>query len=109
VKRPLARALIVLECGLGFAFLAVVIGYVPLISQAYSRREVSISLLDARAGSPPTAARLLRRHYRDGGEDLRDLFRDWERWAAELLESHVSFPVLAYFRSQRDHNRGWRP
>jgi hypothetical protein len=105
-RTPLARALVVLECGLGFAFLAVVIGYVPLISQAYSRREVSISLLDARAGSPPTVARLLRRHYHDGGEDLRDLFRDWERWAAELLESHVSFPVLAYFRSQHD-NQSW--
>jgi hypothetical protein len=102
----LARGLTVLECGMGFAFLAVMIGYVPLISQAYSRREVSISMLDARAGSPPTAALLLRRHFRDGGEDLRGLLRDWERWSAELLESHVSFPVLSYFRSQHD-NQSW--
>src|SRR4029434_6194146 len=57
-----ARLLTVLEAGMGFAFLALVIGYVPLISQAFSRREVSISMLDARAGSPPTAARLLPRN-----------------------------------------------
>src|SRR5437867_8107342 len=101
-RTTLARELTVLESGMGLAFLALVIGYLPLISQAFSRREVSISLLDARAGSPPTAARLLHRHFRHGGEDLRDLLRDWERWSAELLESHVSFPVLSYFRSQHD-------
>jgi Ion channel len=103
---PLARGLAVFESGMGFAFLAIVIGYVPLISQAFSRREVSISMLDASAGSPPTAAQLLRRHFRDEDADLRELFRDWERWSAELLESHVSFPVLSYFRSQHD-NQSW--
>src|SRR5205814_8108714 len=102
-RTTLARALTVLESGMGFAFLALVIGYVPLISQAFSRREVSISMLDASAGSPPTAAQLLRRHFRDDDADIRGLFRDWERWSAELLESHVSFPVLAYFRSQHDN------
>jgi hypothetical protein len=105
-RTTLARALTVFESGMGFAFLALVIGYVPLISQAFSRREVSISMLDARAGSPPTAAQLLRRNFRDGEEDLRGLFLDWERWSAELLESHVSFPVLSYFRSQHD-NQSW--
>jgi hypothetical protein len=105
-RTTLARGLTIVESGMGFAFLALVIGYVPLISQAFSRREVSISMLDARAGSPPTAARLLRRHFRDGDEDLRGLLRDWEGWSAELLESHVSFPVLSYFRSQHD-NQSW--
>jgi hypothetical protein len=100
-----ARALTVLESGMGFAFLALMIGYVPLISQAFSRREVNISMLDARAGSPPTAAQLLLRHSSDE-EDLHDLLRDWEHWSAELLESHVSFPVLSYFRSQHD-NQSW--
>ena len=102
----LGRALTVLEAGMGFAFLALVIGYLPMISQAFSRREVNISLLDARAGSPPTAASLLNRHSRDGGDDLRELLDEWERWSAELLESHVSFPVLSYFRSQHD-NQSW--
>jgi hypothetical protein len=105
-RTPRARVLTVLECGLGFAFLALVIGYVPLISQAYSRREVSISMLDARAGSPPTAGRLLGRHFHDGGEDLRELLRDWERWSAELLESHVSFPALSFFRLQH-YGQSW--
>ena len=105
-RGDLGRALTVLEAGMGFAFLALVIGYIPLISQAFSRREVNISLLDARAGSPPTAARLLERHGRDAGEDLRKLLDEWERWSAELLESHVSFPVLSYFRSQHD-NQSW--
>src|SRR3989475_5375170 len=105
-RTRLARGMTVLESVMGFAFLALVIGYVPLISQAFSRREVSISMLDARAGSPPTAAQLLRRHLGDGDGDLRALLRDWERWSAELLESHVSFPVLSYFRSQHD-NQSW--
>ena len=102
-RTSIARAVTVLESGMGFAFLALVIGYVPLISQAFSRREVVISMLDARAGSPPTAAQLLRRNARDGTDELRLVLRDWERWSAELLESHVSFPLLAYFRSQHDH------
>jgi Ion channel len=105
-RSALARGLTVLESGMGFGFLALVIGYLPTLSQAFSRREVNISMLDARAGSPPTAAQLLRRHSRQGEDDLYDLLRDWERWSAELLESHVSFPVLSYFRSQHD-NQSW--
>src|SRR5262245_46601914 len=105
-RTALARGLTVLECGMGFAFLAIVIGYVPLISQAFSRREVSISMLDASAGSPPTAGQLLHRHLGDEDGELRELLRDWERWSAEVLESHLSFPVLAYFRSQHD-NQSW--
>ncbi|MBA3946368.1 MAG: two pore domain potassium channel family protein [Herpetosiphonaceae bacterium] len=99
----LARVLTVIEAGTGFGFLAVVIGYLPVLYQAFSRREVSISLLDARAGSPSSAVELLRRLRPDEGtEPLIQLLRDWERWAAELLESHISFPVLAYYRSQHD-------
>jgi len=102
-----SRLLTVVEGGMGFGFLALVIGYLPILSQAFSRREATIALLDARAGSPPTAAELLRRHgSADGGEALIALFREWERWSAELLESHVSFPVLAYYRSQHD-NQSW--
>lgn len=99
------RVVSVIESGTGFAFLALVIGYLPTLSQAYSKREVNVTLLDARAGSPPTAAELLRRHAGVSAE-LVELFSEWERWSAELLESHVSFPVLAYFRSQHD-NQSW--
>ncbi len=98
-----ARTLAIVEAGLGFGFLAVVISYLPVLYQAFSRREVGISLLDARAGSPPHAAELLRRHGAGQNmEALRMVLQDWERWAADLLESHLSYPVLAYYRSQHD-------
>ncbi|WP_298440277.1 potassium channel family protein [Geobacter sp.] len=102
-----ARLLVVIESGMGFGFLALVIGYLPALNQSFSRREVSISLLDARAGSPPTAGEMLRRHGHERGmEALRQLLHEWERWSAELLEGHLSYPVLAYFRSQHD-NQSW--
>jgi hypothetical protein len=101
----LGRAIVVGEAGLGFGFLALVIGYVPVLYQAFSRREIEITLLDARAGSPPTAEALLRGHARDH-EELAGLLGDWERWAAETMESHLSYPVLSYFRSQHD-NQSW--
>ena len=102
-----ARELIILEAGTGFGFLAVVMGYFPVLYSAFSRREVSISLLDARAGSPPTAAELMRRHSYEGGNNaLSLLLLEWERWSAELLESHISYPLLCYFRSQHN-NQSW--
>jgi hypothetical protein len=69
-------------------------------------------MLDARAGSPPTAGELLVRLA--GSSDnpaieqivLDEVLRDWERWAAELLESHISYPVLSFFRSQHS-NQSW--
>ena len=102
-----ARFFTVVETGTGFAFLALVISYLPVLSQAFSRREVSISLLDARAGSPSTCSELMRRHGLDQAPDaLAKLLQEWERWSAELLESHISFPVLAFYRSQHD-NQSW--
>jgi Ion channel len=101
------RILVVFESGLGFGFLALVLSYLPVIYQAFSRREVHIVLLDARAGSPPTAAELLRRHAGPQGiEALEKLLADWELSAAEILESHVSYPAVAYFRSQHN-NESW--
>jgi voltage-gated potassium channel Kch len=104
---PLGRTVTVIEAGLGFGFLAIVIGYLPVLYQSFSRREVNISLLDARAGTPPSAAELLRRH--SEGEDMKELGQlldAWELWAAELMESHLSYPVLCWFRSQHD-NQSW--
>jgi hypothetical protein len=107
-----SRALAVLEAGMGFAFLGVVIGYIPVVYSSFSRREIQISMLDSRAGSPPTAAELLVRLA--GNTDgpaidqlvLDEVLRDWERWSAELLESHISYPVLSFFRSQHS-NQSW--
>jgi hypothetical protein len=101
------RAITIVEAGTGIGFFAMVISYLPVLYQAFSRREVNISMLDARAGTPPTAGELLRR-YREAGEmqSLDNLLRDWERWSADLLESHLSYPVLCFFRSQHD-NQSW--
>jgi hypothetical protein len=105
--RLLARALVVLESGTGLGFVALVIGYLPVIYTAFSHREVSVAMLDGRAGSPPTATELLRRHAYEGGEaELIALLSEWERWSAEILESHISYPLLCYYRSQHD-NQSW--
>ena len=102
-----ARAVAVLEAGNGIGFIAVVIGYLPVLYQFFSRREAHVIQLDGRAGSPPAAGTLLLRHAEAGGlEQLDLLLRDWEVWASELLESHLSYPMLAYYRSQHD-NESW--
>ncbi|MFY9906941.1 MAG: potassium channel family protein [Terriglobales bacterium] len=102
-----ARALAVLEAGMGFAFLGVVIGYLPVVYNSFAAREVEISLLDARAGSPPTAAEFLGRLGCCPEQTVLDeIFRDWERWCADLLSSHISYPVLVFFRSQHP-NQSW--
>jgi len=99
--RMIIRGLVVLEAGIGLGFVALVIGYFPVLYGAFSRREVNIALLDARAGSPPTAFELIKRHSFEGGSHaLIVLLEEWERWSAELLESHISYPLLCLFRSQ---------
>lgn len=102
---PKGRMLVVLEAGLGFAFLGGAVTYLPTIYQAFSRREVGISLLGARAGSPPSAGELLRRNGNDMS-GLEQLLGKWEEWSAELLESHISYPFLVYFHSQHA-NQSW--
>src|SRR5712671_6708199 len=102
-----ARALAVMEAGMGFAFLGVVIGYLPVIYNSFAAREIEISLLDARAGSPPSAAEFLSRLGCCPEQMVLDeIFRDWERWCADLLSSHISYPVLVFFRSQHG-NQSW--
>jgi len=107
-----ARALSVLEAGMGFAFLGVVIGYIPVVYSSFSRREIQISMLDARAGSPPSAVELLLRlagRSEDPGVDqnvLDEVLREWETWSAQLLEEQISYPVLTFFRSQHS-NQSW--
>lgn len=102
-----ARLVSVMEAGTGIGFIAIVIGYLPVLYQLFSRREAHVIQLDARAGSPPTATAMLCRHAElDGLAKLDELLREWEVWAAELLESHLSYPMLAYYRSQHD-NQSW--
>lgn len=106
-QKPLGRVLAIAEAGLGFGFLAVIISYHPVLTQAFSRRETTISLLDARGGSPPTVSEILIRCPQVGRDAIFNTFlAEWERWSAELLESCLSFPMLAYYRSQHD-NQSW--
>jgi hypothetical protein len=102
-----AKLVAVLESGTGLGFIAVVIGYLPVLYQLFSRREAHVIQLDARAGSPPSAVAMLCRHAEaDGMPNLDLLLREWEIWGAELLESHLSYPMLVYYRSQHD-NQSW--
>ena len=98
---PLGRALVVAEVGTGIIFLAMIIGYLPTLDQAYAQREVGVQLLESRAGSPQSAVRLLRRFGRpESAEVLATVLREAERWAAELSQSHIAHPMLVYYRSQ---------
>jgi hypothetical protein len=96
-----ARVLAVAEAGTGFGFLALVIAYVPVLYQSFSRREARLTLLDAWAGSPPAAAEILQRlAAHNAMPTLDSFFKDWEYWCSDLLESHISYPAVAFFRSQ---------
>src|SRR5439155_8321727 len=90
-----------------FAVLFIAIGYLPALFQAFSRRELAVSQLDPRAGSPPSAGALLERSGTHGGwASLDSYLEEWDTWAAELMETHLSYPILAYFRSQH-LNQNW--
>src|SRR6202165_640165 len=106
-KTDLARFVTVVEAGTGFGFLAILISYLPVLYQSFSRREIAISTLDEWCGSPPSAGDLLRRASESHEMDeLLPLMGRWETWTAELLESHLSYQVLSYFRSQHE-NQSW--
>jgi len=106
-RTALERLLTVVEAGTGFGYLALVLAYLPVLYQAFSRRESHITMLDEWAGSPPSAAEVLRRCGESHDPQVLSPFlSDWERWSADLLESHLSYPILAYFRSQHD-NQSW--
>ena len=101
------RLITVVEAGTGFGFLALVIAYVPVLYQSFARREARITMLDAWAGSPPAAAVMLRRSIESREPTvLSPLLKDWEITSAEILESHLSYPILCFFRSQHD-NQSW--
>jgi len=80
-------------------------GYLPVLYQSFAKRELAISLLDARAGSPPSAGGLLSSTPYEADGVVQQLER-WESWMAQLLENQISFPMLGYFRSQHS-NQAW--
>jgi hypothetical protein len=94
------------EAAIGLIMVALLIAYLPTIYAAFSRREVTVTLLEVRAGNPPSASEMLRRYFRIHGLDrLTDVWEIWERWFADIEESHTSLPALVFFRSpQPDHS-----
>jgi hypothetical protein len=83
------------------------VGYLPTLYGSYARRETEVTMLEARAGSPPWGPEILARYAQVGlTGSLTDLFRGWERWSAEVSESHSTYPVLIDFRSPKA-TRNW--
>jgi len=102
-----AKFFTIVECALGIGFLGLIIGYLPVIYQSFSERERTIAFLDSRAGSPPTAFEVLRRAARSNNvQEVVSILQQFESWAADILESHISYPVLCMYRSQHD-NQSW--
>ncbi len=90
----------VLAAATGAVAIALQIGYLPVIYQAFARREALVALMESRAGAPAWGPELLMRHSLIATVDaLRPLYRDWELWSAEVAESHSTHPVLVLFRS----------
>ena len=92
--------IVVLAGATGAIAVALQIGYLPAIYQAFNRRESLVTLMESRAGVPAWGPEVLMRHQLVGITDaLPALYGDWELWAADLAESHISYPVLLWFRS----------
>jgi hypothetical protein len=103
----LARLAAVTAAAAGLGVVALVITYLFSLFGSFQRREILVVTLGARAGAPPSAVALLETYARLGMvEELPALFAEWERWSAEVLDSHVAYPILGYFRSSHD-NASW--
>jgi hypothetical protein len=100
-----SKVFMVIEAGLGYSLLGLVVGYLPVLYQSYADREQNIALLDPRAGSPPSASELIKRQG-PRPHKLEQQLETWGHWASKLLESQLAYPMLAYFRSQHP-NQSW--
>lgn len=103
----LARVVSVIAGGLGLGILALGITYLFSLYASFQRREILVVRLEARAGAPPSGVALLEAYGADElRHDLAPFFGEWEAWAAEVLDTHVAYPILPYFRSSHD-NVSW--
>lgn len=102
-------AIAVSEATIGLGLVALVISYLPTMYSAFQRREAAVSLLEVRAGSPPSAVEMLIRFHRIGWlDELDETWEDWEAWFADIEESHTSLPAMPFFRSPKPE-RHWIP
>jgi hypothetical protein len=101
------RILAFTEAGWGLILVTLMITYLPSIYSTFARRETQVALLEVRAGDPPSAVEMLSRYERIGWmASASETWLDWERWFAEIEESHTTFPILAFFRSPQPQ-RSW--
>ncbi|MFL5757572.1 MAG: ion channel [Chloroflexota bacterium] len=104
---PSTRFIVLIAAASGLGVVALVVTFLFSLFGSYQRREILIVMLAARAKSPPSAVTLLESYARLGLVDqLPALLAEWERWMAEVLDSHVAYPLLGYFRSSHD-NVSW--
>ncbi|MDP9245455.1 MAG: potassium channel family protein [Chloroflexota bacterium] len=104
-SQPLSRVVSVAAGGVGLGIVALTITYLFSLYANFQRRELQVVTLDARAGAPPSGTELLVTcaAFDDDTEELGQIFEAWERWSAEVLESHLAYPILMFFRSTHDH------
>jgi hypothetical protein len=100
-----SRIVSVAAGGVGLGIVALTITYLFSLYANFQRRELQVVTLDARAGAPPSGTQLLVTcaAFDDDAQELGQIFEEWERWAAEVLESHLAYPILMFFRSTHDH------
>jgi hypothetical protein len=104
---PLARVVVLAESATGLALIALVISLLFSLYGSFQRREELVVTLDALAGAPPAGLQILETVASHRMPDeLRITFDDWRRWSAAVLESHLAYPILVYFRSSHD-NEAW--
>lgn len=95
-----ARLLVFTEATIGLVLVALLISYIPTIYGAFSARERAVTLLDVRAGNPPSVFNMMARMHRIGREkNMTDFWQLWEEWFAQIEESHTSLPMLIFYRS----------
>ncbi len=99
-------SLVYSEATIGLLLIALLIAYLPSMYSAFQRRESAVSLLEVRAGDPPSAVEMLLRFNRIRGlNQLHETWQSWENWFIDLQESHTSLSMLVFFRSpQPEHS-----
>ena len=101
------RLLAFTEAGWGLILVALMITFLPSIYSAFVKRETQVALLEVRAGDPPSAVKMLSRYHSIGWMgNASETWLEWETWFVEIEESHMTFPVLAFFRSPQPQ-RSW--
>jgi hypothetical protein len=104
-NHPAPEVVAFLAAAFGLLVVALQIAYLPALYDAFNRREVLVTLLESRAGTPAWGPELLARHYLVGSEsNLAPFYGEWERWAADVAESHTTYPALLYMRSPHPGN-----